>query len=151
MKGKLFNDGKIEFKGFFLRGRKWHGKGYDTEGNVIYELANGNGKIREFAKKGTLIYEGEYLNWKKQGKGIEYDYYENKIYEGEYLNGIRHGKGKEYDKDENKIYEGEYLEGKRHGKGIEYDNQGDAYEVEYYEGKKVLSRKYLKGTSKIIL
>ena len=110
-----------------MRGRKWHGKGYDYEGNVIYELANGKGKVREFAKKGTLIYEGEYLNGKKHGKGTEYDY------------------------DENIIYEGEYSKGKRHGKGKEYDNQGNVYEVEYYKGKKGFSRKYLKGTSKIIL
>ena len=41
------------------------------------------------------------------------------IFEGEYLNGKRHGKGKEYDN--NKIiFEGEYLNGKKHGKGKEY-------------------------------
>ena len=41
------------------------------------------------------------------------------IFEDEYLNGKRHGKGKEYDN--NKIiFEGEYLNGKKHGKGKEY-------------------------------
>ena len=40
---------------------------------------------------------GEYLNGKLwNGKGVEYD--KNIIiFEGEYLNGKRHGKGKEYD------------------------------------------------------
>ena len=37
------------------------------------------------------------------------------IFEGEYLNGVRHGKGKEYDIFENGklIFEGEYLNGER--------------------------------------
>jgi len=43
------------------------------------------------------------------------------MFEGEYLNGKRHGKGKEYC--DNKLkFEGEYLNGKRHGKGKEYYN-----------------------------
>ena len=60
LKGKLFNERKIEFEGDFLRGRKWNGKGYDYKGNIIYELVNGNGKIREYNKRGKLIYEGEF-------------------------------------------------------------------------------------------
>ena len=37
-----------------------------------------------------------------------------KIFEGEYLNGKRNGKGKEYDKYNSKLeYEGEYLNGKK--------------------------------------
>ena len=44
-----------------------------------------------------MIFEGEYLNGKRNGKGKEYDYYGNLIFEGEYLNGKRwNGKGKEY-------------------------------------------------------
>ena len=39
--------------------------------------------------------EGEYLNGKRNGQGIEY--VEGKLkFEGEYLNGFRVGKGKEY-------------------------------------------------------
>ena len=39
-----------------------------------------------------LIYEGEYLNGKKNGKGKEYDKFNGKlIFEGEYLNGKRKG------------------------------------------------------------
>jgi len=42
-----------------------------------------------------LLFEGEYLNGKKNGKGKEY--YKDKLkYEGEYLNGKKIGKGKEY-------------------------------------------------------
>ena len=86
----------------------------------------------------TLLFEGEYLNRKRNGKGKEYNkneiifdgeyYYEigkkcnnhNLIYEGEYLNGEKNGKGKEfYDNDKFK-YEGEYLYGEKNGKGKEY-------------------------------
>ena len=50
------------------------------------------------------------------GKGKEYKY-DKLIFEGEYLNAERHGKGKEYNLIGNLLYEGEYLKGKRHGKG----------------------------------
>ena len=41
-----------------------------------------------------MIYEGEYLNGKRNGKGKEYNI--TLYFEGEYLNGKRNGKGKEY-------------------------------------------------------
>ena len=48
-------------------------------------------------KNDVLIYEGEYLNGKRNGKGKEYNYINNEVeFEGEYLNGKRNGKGKEY-------------------------------------------------------
>ena len=50
---------------------------------------------------------------KRNGKGKENDYFTgNLIFEGEYLNGKRNGKGKEYD-DGDLIFEGEYLNGNR--------------------------------------
>ena len=77
----------------------------------------------------NLIYEGEYLNGKKNGKGkifyksygISEDEYflgeksgSNLIFEGEFLNGKKSGKGKEYNGDNsNLIYEGEYLNWKK--------------------------------------
>ena len=44
-----------------------------------------------------LIFEGEFLNWKRQGKGKVYRYYIGElISEGEYINLRLNGKGKEY-------------------------------------------------------
>ena len=63
---------------------------------VIYEKDR---KVKEYNKDDILLFEGEYLNGKRNGKGKEYDYKNFKnflIYEGEYLNGKRNGKGKEY-------------------------------------------------------
>ena len=35
--------------------------------DIVFELKNGNGKIKEYDDVGRLIFEGEYLNGKKHG------------------------------------------------------------------------------------
>ena len=58
-----------------------------------------------------MIFEGEYLNGSRNGKGKEY--WKGKLrFEGEYLNGLRNGKGKEYNKDGELVFEGGYLKWK---------------------------------------
>ena len=45
---------------------------------------------KEYDSYGKLLFEGEYLNGERNGKGKEYDYYDGElIFEGEYLNGER--------------------------------------------------------------
>ena len=78
----------MEYEGEFLLYKKYNGKGFDEIGNIIYELKNGNGKVKEYNYKGKLIFEGEYLNAKRNGKGKEY-FDDKLIFEGEYLNGER--------------------------------------------------------------
>ena len=60
------------------------------------------------------------------------------IYEGEYLNGKRNGKGKEFNEIGETEFEGEYKDGKRwNGKGVEYNSNGDIeFEGEYLNGKR---------------
>ena len=84
----------MEYEGEYLYGKKWNGKGYDENGNIIYELINGNGKVKEYYDNGNLAFEGTYLNGKRNGKGKEYWIDGELEFEGEYLNGNR--KGKEY-------------------------------------------------------
>ena len=87
----------MEYEGEFRYNRKWNGKGYDTSGNIIYELINGNGKVKEYWHNDLLKFEGEYLNGLRNGKGKEYNDWNGDLkFEGEYLNGKKHGKGKEY-------------------------------------------------------
>ena len=63
----------MEYEGEYLYDKKYNGKGYDENGNIIYELINGNGKVKEYwVSYGSLMFEGEYLNGKKNGKGKEY-------------------------------------------------------------------------------
>ena len=120
MKGKLYINGKLEYEGEYLYNKKWNGNGYDENGNIIYQLINGNGKVKEYYYNDILKFEGEYLNGKANGKGKEY--YDNGIlkYEGEYLNGQRNGEGKEYDDDGKLLYESIYVNGHKNGYGKIY-------------------------------
>ena len=74
----------MEYEDNYLYLTKFNGKGYYENGNVIYELINGNGKVKEYYKDGRLKFEGEYLNGKRNGKGKHY-IGETLKYEGEYL------------------------------------------------------------------
>ena len=58
----------------------------------------------------------KYIEYEDKRKGKEHLYNGILIYEGEFLDGERSGKGKEY-RDDYVKYEGEFLHGKRHGKG----------------------------------
>ena len=80
------------------------------------------------------FYSRKYIIFEENGKGNEYDgYYDNLLFEGEYLNGKRNGKGKEYYDNGILMFEGEYLNGlKWNGKGKEYDDEGNLiFEGEY--------------------
>ena len=97
-----------------MNDKKWNGTGYDGEGNIIYKLNNGTGNVKEYNIVGRLIYEGGYLNGEKNGKGKEYNYFQERLkFEGEYLNGKRNGKGREYWNNGELKFEGEYLNGER--------------------------------------
>ena len=98
-KGKeYYNNGKLYFKGEYKSGEKWNGEGYDENGKIIFKINNGKGFIKEYVNNNDpysylkhyyLIYEGEYLNGEKHGKGIEYNENGIPIFEGEYYQGKR--------------------------------------------------------------
>ena len=141
----------MKFEGEYLNGEKVTGKLYDKNGNIIYEINDGTGKGKETNDNGELIFEGEYLNGKRNGMGKEY-YYNNDrleiggenlndmkdsylIFKGEYFNDRRwNGEGKEYDTEDNLIFEGEFLNGIRNGKGKEYYKNKLIFEGEYLNG-----------------
>ena len=85
-------------------------KKMEKEKNIM----DGKGKEYNYYN-GELMFEGEYLNGKRNGKGKEYYDYGKLIFEGEYLNGERwNGKGKVYvDYNGELEFEGKYLNGKR--------------------------------------
>ena len=64
LKGKNYVNEKLEYEGEYLF-RKYNGKGYDENGNIIYELKNGTGKVKDYNYFGKLTFEGEYLNGKR--------------------------------------------------------------------------------------
>jgi len=47
-KGKEYYDVELRFEGEYLNNKKWNGKRYDENPNIIYELINGNGRIKEY-------------------------------------------------------------------------------------------------------
>ena len=81
----------------------------DEDGNLVYQLINGNGNIKEFHYDGELKFEGDYLNGKRNLKGKEYHLSGNLRFEGEYSYGKRSGKGKEYNHHGKLIFENDYL------------------------------------------
>ena len=122
-KCREFFKNNLIFEGEYLNGKKWNGKlcVENENDNIIYEIKNGNGIFLEINQKEYIIFEGEYINGLKNGKGKEYDIkLGGKLsFEGEYKNGLRNGKGKEYHY-RGFNFEGNYLNGKRNGKGKEY-------------------------------
>ena len=79
-------------------------------------------KILNISLLNYKLYSGRYLIPEENGKVKEYSSYNNKLlFEGEYSNGKRNGKGKVYSNGE-LIYEGEYKNGKQNGKGKRYMN-----------------------------
>ena len=122
---EYYPNGKLLFKGKYKCGIKWDGEGCDPNGNKIYKINNGTGFYKEYE------YQSDYYHDNK------YNFY--LVFEGEYLNGEKHGKGRnEYDEEGEIIFEGEYHEGKRwNGKGKgrnEYDVNGifSFFEGEYH-------------------
>ena len=130
-----------------------------------YIIKNGEGNIKEYNYfNDKLIYEGEYLNGKRNGKGKEYDKEGNLIFKGEYLNGKRHngtqyfedeiyelknGKGiiKEKESDEDFIFKGEYLNGEKNGKGKCFFVDLLYFDGEYLNGKKWNGKGYFNNKS----
>ena len=94
-------------------------------------------------------FNGKYIIYESKGK--EYDGYNNTLlYEGEYLNGERYGKGKEYNNYGNIIYDGEYLKGKKLD-DVKCDNNKNLNYIkeirkEYYDnGKLKFECEYING------
>ena len=62
----------IKFEGEYLSGKKWNGIGYKINGKKGFEIKDGKGNIKEYDFDDILIFEGEYLNGERNGKGKEY-------------------------------------------------------------------------------
>ena len=134
---EYYSNGKLKFEGEYLNNLKWTGKGYDTKGNLAYEIKNGNGYVKEYVieySEEYLNYEGDYLNGIKNGKGIEYHNNGNKFIIGEYVNGELNGMAKIYDFYGYIKFEGEFKNGRKNGIGREYNKEGNIIsEREYFD------------------
>ena len=130
-------NGNLLFEGEYKNGKKWNGKGYDKNGNIIFEINNGKGHIKLYyynkdnRDKLNLCFECDYLNGEKNGIYKEYFSSGKLMLEEEYKDGRKNGKVKEYYPDSNQlIFEGEYLYNRRI-KGKQYIKGRLEYEGEY--------------------
>lgn len=125
--------GDIVYQGDYYRSyRSGIGKEYNHFGKIIYDgefkdgyrIGKGYGYLYD-PRTGIIIYEGNLLNEKKNGKGKEFDRNGNQIYEGEFTDGVRQGNGKQFDGYGNLIYDGCFRNGVRCGKGKEFSTSGE--------------------------
>ena len=155
--GEYIDDNAVKDK------RNRNGKGFEYHDNkFVFEgeykngiIVNGKGKI--YDNKGNIIFNGEYINGKRNGHVYEYyDSTETKFdtnissekisllkYEGKYIDDEKNGLGKEYSYDESTqiitSFEGIYKDGKKwEGVGKEFYQVPDKllFDGEYKEGKR---------------
>ena len=132
---------KLIFEGEYFCGKRWKGKGYDGNRNIVYEVKNGVGYIKEYYYH-NVIFEGQYINGEKNGKGIEFKFnndptiFSNERFEGNYVDGKKHGLGKVCKEKDIIVFQGLYLYNHKI-KGTEYYNDGKIkYEGEYFFDQK---------------
>ena len=83
---------------------KWNGILCNYERDEKYEIKYGKGKVKEYNNKGKILYEGEYINGKREGIWKEYYYKEQLSFKTIINNNM-----KEYYINENRVNENVYL------------------------------------------
>lgn len=110
---KDISSGCTVILGDVLQGRKGSVK---FIGSCIDGLADGKGKLAFAREDGrTLIYEGDFKNGKKHGRGKQK--WDGNVYEGEFREGLWHGKGVAVFENGDR-YEGEFHNSALHGRGV---------------------------------
>ena len=140
-------------EGEYFDGKEWNIRYYDRKGDLLYELKNGNGIVKDvYEYRNPIIkFEKTFLNGEANGKGKEFEENGKLKFEGEYIDNHRI-KGKEYINGRLE-YEGEYLFDKKYnGKGYDENGNiiyelinGDGKVIMYYEDSLRFEGELLKG------
>ena len=146
MNGKgilYYKDGKIEYDGDFIKGKR-EGNGKYIYENGSYYIGqwlnnNMNGKGAVYYKNGKVMYVGEWVNGKKEGNG-KHIFEDGSYYIGQWLNNERHGKGISYYNNGTLCYDGEWVGDKKEGIGKFIYETGD-----YYIGQWLNNKEHGKG------
>jgi len=100
------------------------------EGNFQADMKHGYGKHRVVESGCETIYEGDFVEGLREGKGTM-KYSDGALYTGYWKRGKRHGYGTiEYGDSSLRLkkYDGDWANDKKHGKGIAHFNDGNIYE-----------------------
>eukprot|EP01083_Nonionella_stella_P206076 749882_1 len=101
-----------------------------------------------YLKDGTLWYDGEWINGKRNGKGTSYYPNGRKRYIGDFKNNKYHGEGAFYRDDDNLYYDGHWANSTMNDKGtLYYDDNGNKmrYTGQFLNGKVASSFHYYIG------
>lgn len=99
-------------------------------GKLEEGVLQGKGKL--YDENGLLIYEGNFLDGMKTGKGTCYEA-GVKVYEGTFLEDVFEGKGIIYE-DGVKVYEGQLSDSVPNGRGTSFTDTGVLYSGEFEDG-----------------
>ncbi len=128
-KGKMaYHDGTYYEGGFKDGKREGEGTHYIPEINTKYtgqwmnDMMNGRCSIDDINTFSPYKFEGNCLNGKRQGKGVEV-YKDGSSYDGEWVSDQREGFGVFIDSD-GSIYSGNWFNNKKHGKGTLSNSEG---------------------------
>ena len=92
-----------------------------------------NGKGIKYNPDGSILYEGDFVDGKFEGKG-RYNYANGKYFIGEYKKGLRNGIGIIYYSDGRVNYESNYVDDKREGVGKFFLEDGSLYIGQWKNG-----------------
>lgn len=127
---QIYNTSNSIYLGFFLNDHRvgWcqfnnNAKGYIYNGETNFNLTGNYGIY--YNKELKILYEGEWLNNRKNGYGIE-TYQDNSIYKGEFYKGQKKGIGF-YKWNDNSSYKGYWENNCLEGFGIYKFKDGSSY------------------------
>ena len=136
------------FKGFYLAGKKKHGKfmwknGHYYLGDFHEDLFHGYG-VYNWGQDRT--YEGQWINGKMEGKG-KLKLKDGSYYDGEFKEGKKWGKGL-YVWNKDKYYDGNWKNDKQNGFGL-YFKDGKKIKGYWVDGKLMASYNKLRSSDNI--
>lgn len=103
------------------------------EGDYFNGLKIGKGILKK--RNGEIIYSGYFKEDKFDGYGTLY-INNGYVYEGNFINGKKYGEGTLYSYDRKFKYEGDWVNDEKEGNGLEYFPDGTKFEGEFLKGKK---------------
>lgn len=137
-KGRMIHKNGDVYQGNFENGQAnglgcvAYAEGSVYKGDWKNDKPHGKG-VETWADKGSMRYEGDFLEGNKTGKG-KFEF-EDSFYDGDFVDGQFHGEGKYFFADSGKIFKGTFVHNQIKGNGIMIFPDGSRYEGQFQDGK----------------